>query len=89
MRKKDIPALTMSGGTLKSPKDIKELRVWIHPNKGEDFYYSGKNLMKLASLVSKRTGKKDFIEAPLAVIWNKKHRKYREVTIPRKLMKVI
>ena len=88
---KKIPALTLSGGTLRQGERVLEYRVWVHPN-SEDFYLKFKNkksALKGANKL-KKTGFFFEVEKPIAVIWDKTQHGYREVIIPKKkLGKVI
>ena len=92
MKKKyqQIPALTRSGGTLKSLKDAKEFRVWVHPKKGDDYYYASPKVARAIALGERAFSKKEgYVEIPLAVIWDKKHQDYREVQIPAKILRKV
>ena len=82
---KRIPALTLSGGKLSEfggLKAVKEFRVWVHPKAGDVFYYvyrthaAAKSGQKLAA-------KQGRAEKPIAVVWDIKHGKYREVMIDK------
>jgi hypothetical protein len=81
----EIPALTLSGGTLKKFSDAKQFRVWHHPKKGGDYYYEFTDPVE----AKKHSEKSKTAEPPLAVIFDRKYWKWREVVIPKRLMKVI
>lgn len=79
-----IPGLTLSGGKLSEfggLKAVKEFRVWIHPGKGDDYYYAYKTL---EGAVRKYRSFRTRAEHPLAVVWDKRYKKYREVKIDKK-----
>jgi len=80
-----IPALTLSGGLLSKfggTEAVKEYRVWVHPN-GDDYYFRYKDLKEAIRESVKMKG----AEKPLAVVWDKKQKKYREVVIDDKYLK--
>jgi hypothetical protein len=91
-----ISALTLSGGRLSDfggHKAVKEYRVWVHPKRGDDFYYaisptkvkSGggyKDLLRETAKLRK-SGKFVRVETPLAVVYDPRYKKYREVVIGR------
>lgn len=79
-----IPALTLSGGTLKKLSDAKQFRVWHHPKKGDDYYHTFSCIFE-----AKKHSERTKAESPIAVVWDKRYKQYREVVIPKKLMKVI
>jgi hypothetical protein len=83
-----IPALTLSGGALSKfggKKAVKEYRVWVHPKGGgDDYYYSFKVEADIPSIRRALAGeakKGNKIEKTLAVVWDKKNKRYREVVI--------
>jgi hypothetical protein len=88
---KEIPAYTLSGGKLKNfgrEKAVKEYRVWIHPKGKDDYYYALKNKGELIAVsiglgIQKDVDEKKImrVENPLAVVWDKKFKNYREVRI--------
>lgn len=103
-----ISALTLSGGKLSEfggIKAAKEFRIWVHPVKGDDYYYTYKNYgaarkaYEKAKKATKAQMKKQGIlriEQPIAVVANPKWRKgmpswerYREVIIDKASLKVV
>lgn len=87
-RLKPIPALTLSGGTLEHLEDAKEFRVWAYPKGGGDDYFQSYASLELAMRAHDQMAQRgDIPEKPLAVIWDKKHRSWREVQIPAKMFK--
>lgn len=79
-----IPALTLSGGRLSEfggIKAVKEFRVWVHPAKGDDYYFAFKTL---TGAVKKHRSMRARSEPPIAVVYDKRYRKYREVVINKK-----
>lgn len=87
MSKKEISALTKSGGLLSKfgghPK-VQEYRVWVHYHDGRDDDYLT-HLDFLGILEMREQLKQDksvvYLETPLAVVWDKKCQDYREVCI--------
>jgi hypothetical protein len=87
-RLKPIPALTLSGGTLKHLEDAKEFRVWAYPKGGGDDYYLNFPNLEQALLAKDEMARQgDLPEEPLAVIWDKKKRSWREVAVPKKAVR--
>jgi hypothetical protein len=84
-----ISALTFSGGKLSEfggAKAVKEYRVWVHPKpSGDDYYYVFKDFLQAKEFSDnerKKVGNKyNKVEMPLAVVWDKKYRRYREIVI--------
>lgn len=77
-----IPSLTLSGGRLSDFDKVKQYRIWVHPKTGDDYYYTFKNEAELKQV--REQIKKDnplYVEKPIAVVWDKKNKKYREVVI--------
>lgn len=92
---KGIPALTLSGGKLSEfggKKAVKEYRIWVHRKAGGDDEYSvfppttTMTHLRNAVRAGRSTGRFSKVEAPVAVVWDPKYKKYREVVIdtPRK-----
>jgi len=85
--KKDIPALTKSGGLLSDfggKGVVLEYRMWIHYHDGRsDEYQTSDNLNVLLGLRKGLLKSKDIaiVEQPLAVVWDEKKEDYREVRI--------
>lgn len=87
----EIPALTLSGGMLSDfggKKEVLEYRIWIHGRDGrldlnQGAYFYGNNLQELLKMRKELLkDKKIFkVEQPVAIVWDKKHRDYREVLI--------
>lgn len=85
-----IPALTLSGGTLVNLKDVKEFRIWVHPRYGDASYYRFDTLKEANTflpIAKKSKEQLSEVESPIAVIWDKAQKNYREVEIPKKLLK--
>ena len=83
-----ISALTLSGGKLSEYGGLraaKEFRVWCHPKRGGATYFKWKTL--IGTQIGRRKlvkSQKYFkVEAPLAIVWDKKYRRYREVVIDK------
>jgi hypothetical protein len=78
----------LSGGKLSEFGGLgaaKEFRVWCHPHSGEDVYFKWKTLAGAQSGRRKLVKSKRYykVETPLAVVWDKKYRKHREVVIDK------
>ena len=83
---KRIPALTLSGGRLSEfggEKEAKEYRVWIHSKKGGDDVYRVFNNLQSAKKFSEAKSSFERREKPLAVVWDGRKKKYREVVVDR------
>ena len=87
MSKQEIPALTKSGGMLSEfggKKSVLEYRVWFHYHDGrEDDFIVDSNLRNIQRRRKTLLERMDLIkvEQPLAVVWDEKHKDYREVRI--------
>ena len=84
--KKRIPALTLSGGKLSEFGRVVRYRIWVHYRDGNDdsYYEFMPNELKKAKLFREKLLKdKRFaiVEPVIAVVWDEKFRKYREVVI--------
>jgi len=83
-----ISALTLSGGKLSKfggQSAVKEYRVWVHPKGGgDDYYFVAKSLDEISRKGQSLVNKGDYVEKPLAVVWDAKYKKYREVVIDKK-----
>ena len=87
-RQDEIPSTTLSGGILKDfggAKAVEEYRVWLHPHSGSDTYRTYKTLKEaeMDSIIRRKSGKYSEVEVPLAVVFDKKFKRYREVDIER------
>lgn len=82
MKKKQIPALCLSGGRLSDfgGKAV-EYRVWIHSFDGDDFYYRSKNLKAVVAKRKELLKKYPLVEPVIAVVFDKNYKRYREVVI--------
>jgi len=90
-----IPGLTLSGGKLSKfggHKAVRQYRVWVHPKRGgDDSYYAyspsqvkkrgGYSTLVAATKRLRKSGRYARVEEPLAVVWDKRYKKYREVVI--------
>jgi len=89
-----IPTETLSGGKLSNYGGLKaarQFRIWVHPKKGDDRFYSytpakikmagGVSALKRAAKRMRATRRYHKVENPLAVVWDMKHQRYREVII--------
>jgi len=87
MKKKEIPALTKSGGLLSKfggKKKVLEYRVWVHPKEGgDDWYYTADTLEEMKRIRKGLLNDKKLVlvEHPLAIVWDKKYEDFREVCI--------
>ena len=84
--KKEIPALTKSGGLLSKfggKKAVLEYRIWVHDKVAEDMYFKRNNLKELIKMRKQllKDEKIAEVEQPLAVVWDDKCQDYREVCI--------
>lgn len=93
-----IPSLTLSGGKLSQfggHKAVRQYRVWVHPKGGGDdeYYHYSPATVKMKGGYSallrgvarlRRSGKFLRVESPLAVVWDTRYKKYREVVIDTK-----
>jgi hypothetical protein len=93
-----IPGLTLSGGKLSrfgGHKAVRQYRVWVHKKSGGDdeyYHYSPAQVKaqggydSLLKHVAKlrKLSKYARVEAPLAVVYDTKYKKYREVVIDTK-----
>jgi len=82
MGNKKIPAVCLSGGVLSDfggPEEVVEYRIWVHGK--EDTYYKSKTLKGILKKFKSLKGKEPFIEIPLAVVFDKNFKGYREVQI--------
>jgi hypothetical protein len=78
------PAFCLSGGRLSEfGNKAVEYRVWVHPQEGDDYFFRGKNLEKLLEKQAEllRDPKYALVEPIIAVVYDKKFKKYREVQI--------
>jgi len=86
-----ISALTMSGGALSKfggQSAVKEYRVWVHPKGGgDDYYFVAKTLDEINRKKASLENSGNYVEEPLAVVWDEKYKKYREVVIDKKSLK--
>lgn len=78
----EIPALTLSGGTLTQFKNkVLEYRVWTHPHSvgesGDDSYQTFEDYDEALQFSEKTKG----TEKPIAVVWDIKNFGFREVVI--------
>jgi len=78
-----IPALCLSGGRLSEFGKAVEYRVWIHPKQGEDKFYRGKSIEQALKKRSEFINDPNLaiVEPVIAVVYDKKFKKYREVQI--------
>ena len=85
-----IPVLTLSGGKLSQfggLEAVKEFRVWVHHKRGgDDAFFTTKTIEGAKSLFKRLhgSGKYARVEEPLAVVWDRRYRRYREVVIDTK-----
>ena len=85
--KKEIPALTKSGGLLSNhggAKSVIEYRLWVHYHDGgDDKYFESNDLNALLEKIKKLLEDKKIaiVEQPVAVVWDDKHQDHREVCI--------
>lgn len=78
------PASTLSGGRLSDfggKTGVVEYRVWWHPFKGDDQYKRSRSYREIVGMEKKLKAKGEFVEKPLAVVWDDKFGEYREVVI--------
>lgn len=74
----EVPALTLSGGTLKEfGNNPLEYRVWLH---GEEDYYETFDTYEKAKKFAKKKHNAH-AESPLAVVWDSKYNGFREVAV--------
>ncbi len=90
-----IPVMTLSGGKLSNYGGIaavRQYRVWVHPKGGgDDSFYSftpakvkalgGIKALRKEATRLRRSKRFQKVEMPLAVVWDKRQKKYREVVI--------
>jgi hypothetical protein len=83
-----IPALTLSGGTLRKLSDAKEFRVWVHPKSGDDFYHRFDSPTDALAFGVRAvaSGKYARVELPIAVVWDSAKGDWREVVVPKSLI---
>jgi len=83
--KSKIPALCLSGGKLSEFGKAVEYRVWIHPKEGEDIFYRSQSIEAALKKRSKFINDPNLamVEPVIAVVYDKKFKKYREVQIDR------
>lgn len=82
--KSKIPALCLSGGKLSEfGGRAAEYRVWIHPKQGENSFYRSQSLEQALKKRAEFINDPDLamLELVIAVVYDKKFRKYREVQI--------
>lgn len=81
--KSKIPALCLSGGKLSDFAKAVEYRVWIHPKQGEDKFYRSQSIEEALKKRSEFINNPDLaiVEPIIAVVYDKKLKKYREVRI--------
>lgn len=76
-----IPALTLSGGKLSDfggHKAAREYRFWVHPGRGDDYYYAYKTYSGATAgraRIAKRLSASR-IEKVIAVVYDAKYKKY-------------
>jgi hypothetical protein len=83
MRSK-IPAMCLSGGKLSEfGGKAFEYRIWIHPKQGEDKFYRTKSIENALKKRSEFINNPDLaiVEPIIAVVYDKRFKKYREVQI--------
>lgn len=80
-----IPALTVAGGKLNKKEDAIEFRVWVHPDRGDDYYIAKKTYYDAMQEWRELKGTGKNVEPVLAVVWDNKFQDFKEVQIPKKL----
>ena len=79
-----FPALTMSGGKLADFGKALAYRVWVHHKDGGDDKYNEYETLEKAQKAKKRLEKNPkymVVENPIALVWDKKFKKFREVIV--------
>jgi len=87
----NLPAYTLSGGTLESLDDALEFRVWVHPHsqKRDDFYLKAWTLPEMMSkMAAFDFSGYDVVEPIIAVVWDKEQHNFREVLVPEEFIKL-
>ena len=84
-----IPALTLSGGKLSEFEGkVVAYRIWVHPREGGDSYCEfGPNQLEKAKSVRKvllNDPRFIKVEPIIAIVYDKRYKKYREVVIDQK-----
>ena len=82
--KRKIPSLTLSGGRLSEFGKPARYRIWVHyaEDKDDGCYEFLPNELKKAKLFRKKLLKDErfaIVEPIIAVVWDKKFKRYREV----------
>lgn len=80
-----IPAQTLSGGKLSEFKEVKAFRLWLHSKDEEDKYmeFEPKDLPEAIRKRQKAENNESWIEVEpiIAVVFDEKFKKFREVVI--------
>ncbi len=90
-----IPAVPLTGGKLSEfggLAAVRQFRVWVHPKNGkaDEFFtlsparvraHGGIIGLRKEATKLRRSGKYMRVEVPIAVVWDAKKKKYREVVI--------
>lgn len=79
-----FPALTLSGGKLSDFLPALCYRVWVHHKDGGDDKYFEYSILEKAMQAKKRLEKNKkycIVENPLALVWDKARKDFREVQI--------
>jgi len=82
--KSKVPALCLSGGKLSEfGGKAAEYRIWVHPKKEEDSFYRSQSLELALKKREELINDPDLaiVEPVIAVVYDKKFKKYREVQI--------
>jgi len=90
MTKVKVPTFTLSGGKLSDfggYNNVVQYRIWVHPYNGsDDFYYSYRTYKK-AVVGREKAVREGKAEPILAVVFDPKFNKYREVVINKQAKK--
>mgnify|MGYP001041663533 CR=1 FL=1 len=83
--KKRMPALTLSGGKLNDFGKPVRYRIWVHfrEDKDDGYYEFLPGELEKANLFRKKLLKDKryaIVEPVIAVVWDKKFKRYREVS---------